>query len=143
MELTLNLICHLICLAASTAWMLTYQPSVHKCSRNQGLLLLICISIILFPVISITDDLQEATAYTEDHLARPQDIVKKAIRLAAVTPQQSLLTFLCVCFALGLAERRSLKIFIRVSAPAITLLRNISFAPAVEKRPPPMFAHSL
>jgi len=142
MELTFNLIWLAICLGASTAWMLTYQPSACKCSRNKGLLLLFCVSIILFPVISITDDLQEATAYTEDRLARPQDVAKKAMRLA-VAPQQSLLIFLCVCFFVGLAERWPLINFGRVSAAASPLVRNIWFAPAVGKRPPPVAALSL
>jgi hypothetical protein len=139
MELTLNLVWLVLSLGACAAWMLTYRSSSGKCTRNQGLLLLFCVSIIIFPVISITDDLHEAAAYTED---RVQDAVKKNVR-PAVSPQQPLLMLVCACFALQLTNHRPRMDFTLLNAAASPVLRNIRFAPAVQKRPPPAFALSL
>jgi hypothetical protein len=136
MELSLNLVWLVLSLGACAVWMLTYRSFSGTCSRNQGLILLFCVSIILFPVISITDDLHEAAAYTED---RVQDAVKKNVR-PAVSPQQSLLVLLCTCFALRLAELRPRQGFSLVRVSVTPLLRNIRFAPAVQKRPPPAFS---
>ncbi|HTC93519.1 MAG TPA: hypothetical protein VK699_08710 [Terriglobales bacterium] len=138
MELTLNLVWLVLSLAAGVAWVLGYRSSPDKCRLGQGLLLLFCVSIILFPVISLTDDIHEAAAYTED---RVQDAVRKNVR-PAVSPQQSLLLFICACFALSFEAPRPRREFslLRAASP---LFRNIRFAPAVQKRPPPVLSVSL
>lgn len=93
MELTLNLIWAVI---AAASYALLFRRLVirdpgnaRRLNRSQCIIALTCVLAILFPVISLTDDLHEMQATAEE--ASPSGLVmKKCVAGHSTTPAQSL-----------------------------------------------------
>jgi hypothetical protein len=93
MELTLNLIWAAI---AAASYALLFRRLVIRdpgnargLNRSQCIIALTCVLAILFPVISLTDDLHEMQATAEE--ASPSGLVmKKCVASHSTTPAQSL-----------------------------------------------------
>lgn len=143
MELALNLGWLALSALAAAAWLLFYTPYQSRFSRGQGLILLLCVSAILFPAISITDDLQELVTYADDHAKRVQeDTVRKSVRPVSSVDRWSILRAFEVTSALAGARRLRSRLFLVQSSSALNV-RGFFFIPLVEKRPPPVLLHSL
>ncbi|HZQ91486.1 MAG TPA: hypothetical protein VFA60_06815 [Terriglobales bacterium] len=64
MELTLNLVW--VCIAAAALWLWPRTERLKGTSLWSGLLTLACALLVLFPAVSISDDLQAASTAMED-----------------------------------------------------------------------------
>lgn len=98
----------------------------------RGLTVVVCILALLFPVISISDDLSQTLSLAEG--TRIQDVLKSPemrgiYHLAAIIP------------ALLLTSQPELRIVARTLADESSVcLQHLFWPPLLEKRPPPAFA---
>lgn len=136
MELLLNLIWLVIAIAAVLAWVVLGRKSSYPDTPGmlRGLMVVVCILALLFPVISITDDLSQTISLAEG--ARFQDMLK-APELRGIYHLAAALPAILVSFraeAQAQIVSRSLNPEIRVC------LRQVLLVPTIEKRPPPALA---
>ena len=135
MELLLNLIWVATASAALATWILWRQSSdsdaVPKMLR--GALVVVCVLALLFPVISISDDLSQTPGLIES--SRLQDVLKaselRGIYHLAATPSA------IVSLSLEPEFHAFPKEYVRA---ACLILQEIFWSPAIEKRPPPSLA---
>lgn len=134
MELLFNLIWMCISIAALLAWIVWRRSSESRAVPQmlRGLLVVVCILALLFPVISISDDLCQIPSLAEGN--RIQDILKAPESrsfhvLAAVLPE--------LLLAL---QPDSGTLTLRYASEVPITLRKICWSPSIEKRPPPELA---
>lgn len=94
----------------------------------RGVMVVVCILVLLFPVISISDDLSQAPSLAEGN--RLQDVLKAPelrgiYHVATILPAVLLAVYFQIC-----APRH-----ISTEVPAV--LHEIFWSPVIEKRPPP------
>lgn len=123
-----------VSIAGLVAWIVWRRSSESRAVPQilRGLLVVVCILALLFPVISISDDLCQIPSLAEGN--RIQDILKAPESrsfhvLAAVLPE----------LLLGLQPDSGTLTFRYASEAPITL-RKIFWSPSIEKRPPPELA---
>lgn len=136
MELLLNLIWVAI---SSTALLMWVHWRTHSRSRSapemvRGLMVLVCILALLFPVISISDDLYQMVSLAEG--SRQQDVLKSPelrgiYHLAAALP-----------IMLSVAQAPSRAITRQLDLEVPIFREQILSTTVVEKRPPPSIAIS-
>ncbi len=83
MEVLLNLVWALLTASLFVWWALAARRTTCLWRLLTGLLSVLCVALLLFPVISMTDDLNPSMAYAEDANA-----VKRMARSAAPAHQQ-------------------------------------------------------
>lgn len=132
MELLLNLVWVAISAGALLGWISLGRSSCsQRAGTLRGLMIVVCILALLFPVISITDDLSQTIGLAEG--ARLQDLLKAPelrgiYHLAAVLPD----------IVLPLGSEPSA---ITGNPVAETFVQHeILRTPSVEKRPPPILS---
>jgi len=135
MELLLNLVWVATASMAMGAWVAWRRSSdsdaVPKMLR--GAMVVVCVLALLFPVISISDDLSQTPGLAES--SRLQDALKAAelrgiYHLAVTLPAILLLSLQPTFHALP-------KEYVRAARLS---LREVFWSPSIEKRPPPSLA---
>jgi hypothetical protein len=99
MELLLNALWLLFSSGALLTWLCLGHPARNQRSLRYGLLVLSCALVLLFPVISMTDDLYAQQMAVEDASATSKKLLKVADKgKAPVHIRHSLsLVLLCSC----------------------------------------------
>jgi hypothetical protein len=132
MELLLNLVWVAISAGALLAWISLSRSSYsQRAGTLRGLMVLVCILALLFPVISITDDLSQTIGLAEG--ARLQDLLKAPelrgiYHLAAVLPD--------IIFPF----RSESSAIARKPVAETSIPHEVLRTPSVEKRPPPILS---
>jgi hypothetical protein len=133
-ELLLNLIWIAISLSAVLVWISNPKELSLRAPQGKlrGLMVVVCILALLFPVISISDDLSQTIGLAEG--ARLQDMLKapelRGIYYLAVVLPEVLVPFRSEAFKAILDWRVETSVN----------LYEILLTPSVEKRPPPISA---
>lgn len=134
MELLLNLIWLALSVTALLSWICWRRGSSSENSVQmvRGLLVVLCIIALLFPVISISDDLSQVPSLAEGN--RLQDVLK--------SPELRGIYIVCAVLpAIWLLLHTEPRLVDRNVATEIPAeLHNLLWAPSVDKRPPPQFA---
>jgi uncharacterized iron-regulated membrane protein len=132
-ELFFNLLWVALACSTSLAWVMWRRRSRWREAPTllRGLTVVVCILALLFPVISISDDLSQTPGLAEG--LRIQDILK-APDLRSVAPVAAI----AVLLTLLQPERRAIPG--RVSFEAVVGYRELFRTPAIENRPPPQLA---
>jgi len=130
-ELLLNLVWLAISTAALLAWVSWRKTSSSELAPKMmcGTMVVVCVLVLLFPVISISDDLSQSLSLAEG--TRIQDILKAPelrgiYHLAAILPS-----------LLWRPRCESCTVTRSFTAEAPVVLHEIFWYPAIEKRPPP------
>jgi hypothetical protein len=135
MELLLNLVWIATASAALVAWVAWRRSSdsdaVPKMLR--GTMVVVCVLALLFPVISISDDLSQTPGLVES--SRLQDVLKAPelrgiYHMAATLPAVFLLS-------LQPAFQPLPRQYVRAARLS---LHEVFWSPSIEKRPPPQLA---
>jgi hypothetical protein len=133
-ELLLNLIWLALSVTAVVSWILWRRSSSSEASPQmvRGLLVVVCILALLFPVISISDDLSQVPSLAEGN--RLQDVLK--------SPELRGIYVVCAVLpAIWLLLHTEPRLVVRNFAAEIPAdLNNLFWTPSVDKRPPPQFA---
>lgn len=134
MELLLNLIWVAISVAALLTWIFLRKSS---CSRDnpemlRGLTVVVCILALLFPVISMSDDLSQAVSLAEG--ARLQDMLK-APDLRGIYHSPAVVPEIIVPL-----RSESPSVASDPLAETSIIFYETFQITSVEKRPPPQFA---
>jgi uncharacterized iron-regulated membrane protein len=132
-ELFFNLLWVALACSTSLAWMMWRRRSRWREAPTllRGLMVVVCILALLFPVISISDDLSQTPGLAEG--TRIQDILK-APDLRSAAPVAAI----AVLLTLLQPDRRATPG--RVSFEAAVGYRELFRIPAIENRPPPQLA---
>lgn len=108
MELLLNLIWIALAAGAFVAFLRARRGSSAGISFGRSLLALACICLLLFPIISASDDLHPTQALLEDAMKRVQRATPvPAPALHAAAPLATLLLWLWAIQTLTLWQRRT------------------------------------
>jgi len=96
----------------------------------RGLMVVVCVLVLLFPVISITDDLAESAVLAEG--SKLQDVLKAPemrgiYHLAAILPA---LPLRLECESCAVAKS--------LATETTVSFQEIFWSPSIEKRPPPI-----
>jgi hypothetical protein len=131
LELVLNLVWITISTSALLAWANWRMGSSSDSAPQmlRGLLVVGCILALLFPVVSISDDLSQTLTLAEGN--RMQDVFK-APELRGIYFLSAILPSLLLR---GQLESRNLTRSFAAQAPVV--LHKICWSPVIEKRPPP------
>ena len=136
-ELLFNTIWVATCLAALFVW------ARHGCSQAsfpcavRSFALLLVVFALLFPVISITDDLQISPNLFASVAAGPQGF-KKLLKLE-ITKTFTVVSLLAVLLFVSSNNQLRLEIWNRRYIQWSVAKLEQSFRPAIQKRPPPYF----
>jgi hypothetical protein len=125
MELFLNALWICLALAAPIAWLVRSRPDRSARRLLAGLFAFACIAILLFPVISATDDLHAMQVANEDSSTAKKLIVQAGERLAVIGAA-----------ATSLLERPVL--WSRVTDAERVLLPLLTGRVNISNRPPPI-----
>jgi hypothetical protein len=128
-ELLLNLVWLVISAAALLAWVSWRRASSSECAPQmlRGLMVVVCILVLLFPVISITDDLAESAVLAEG--SKLQDVLK--------APEHTI-QFLVTVAPVQTASLTTKVALWRETPNTCASLKTLSgSSPNIEKRPPP------
>jgi hypothetical protein len=90
MELFLNTVWLLLALATLAFWACQRPAQRNERSLGQGLIVLGCVLTLLFPVISMTDDLHAQQVAMEDASATTKKLVKAGERAKALLNERQL-----------------------------------------------------
>lgn len=135
MELLLNLIWIATASAALVAWVAWRRNSDSNAVPEmlRGAMVVVCVLALLFPVISISDDLSQSPGLAES--SRLQDVLKapelRGIYHVAATLQAVVLLSLQPTFQ-ALPRK-----YVRAARLS---LHEVFWSPSIEKRPPPQLA---
>lgn len=133
MELLLNLIWAVISAAALLAWICRRRNSSSDVLPEmlRGVVVVVCILVLLFPVISISDDLSQTLSMAEGN--RLQDVLKAPdLRGVLVSTTLPALSLLLQPEQHGVARSSA-------TEPSFNQ-HEIFWTPFIEKRPPPVLA---
>lgn len=130
MELVLNLAWLISCGIGLLAWMRCYrEKGANTVSLARGLLVLLCIMVLLFPVISISDDLALSPALTEGVKLQDTHTTPETLVSPWLVPAGWLLVTIST-----LATR----ITLLTQPEPRTVSPELRWIPPIEKRPPPV-----
>lgn len=135
MELLLNLLWFAIALIALYGFARTRRGSrqLRQVSYITPLIALACVLVLLFPIVSASDDLHPTQAIVEDANKRIQQVVTmQPAQTAPLLPMVPLLRTICMLFSL---------LFVRFLDPAAAVLRAVDGqrTPMAERAPPTLF----
>ena len=131
MELLLNLVWVVLACASLTTWMVWRNRSDSRSIPGllRGTLVIVCILALLFPVISMSDDMSQAAVLAEGN--RLQDVLKSPIARQFVA-----VVLLYTIAALGVPVFRVAREALALDRSTVSAFDSFS-APLVSKRPPP------
>ena len=142
METLFNLVWLAVCISSLAAWRVQFKRAGGNASgvhpglgvrRTQSLLLLIFVLALLFPVISITDDLQMDAALVEAKLSSQE--TAKVLAKAALEPAAAKLSHTWLLFVNLVAM--ALVVIWRFLEKVQVPLLSLRFALIPDRRPPP------
>ena len=132
MELLLNLVWVAISATALMAWVSWRRGSASEAAPQMlpGVMVVVCILALLFPVISMSDDLSQTLGLAEG--SRIQDVLKAPEmcgidHLAAILPAIPLRL-----------ESESRAVAKSLATETTVSFQEIFWSPSIEKRPPPI-----
>ena len=129
MELLLNLAWLLLALPAYWLWRERRIVRLGRRSSLQCLLSLTCMLVILFPVISATDDLHVMRAEMEESLTSKRSVCQRSAEKALVCQHQPALAFLVPVLFVESEEWRA------PSSSSVPIASLASIAPAGRSPP--------
>lgn len=135
MEGLLNLAWLILSLFAVIGWTAVYRKRADTLplSYVRGLLLVLCVALLVFPVISVSDDLQAAVSFAE--ASRMQDASKKQLPAALDACGLSLLILFVILVVLARQDKIVRLGWLRFVSPSHRFL--LVAPPEICHRPPP------